>query len=391
MDKRLKIGFFIDTYFPMVDGVVMVVHNYASLLSEFADVTVFCPKVKDYADNYPYRVVRCRTKNLFFLDYEFPSPKGDKAFQKQIADAGLDVVHIHSPFGVGASGARYAKKHGIPAIYTLHSQYKLDFLHYTKSRLLTAVCMNAIAKVFNKADLLLTMNPACRGLARAYGYKGEIKLLPNATDLPVLENRDEVRRRTREKLGIGDREFLLINVGRLSKVKNLAFAIKTVAELKRKSVPAKLIVIGSGGDERYFKRLAEKSKVKDEVMFLGKISDKDEKAALFAAADLHIFPSFYDTDGIVRIEAAAAGTPTIGIEGSISASAITNGVNGFTGANDPAQFANLIAEIKNDPARLAAAGRNAAQQLYHTWDKVVHDLTKIYNDVILNKCATQKN
>lgn len=44
MDKRLKIAFFNDVFYPMVDGVVIVIDNYAKRLAKFADVTLFCPK-----------------------------------------------------------------------------------------------------------------------------------------------------------------------------------------------------------------------------------------------------------------------------------------------------------------------------------------------------------
>ena len=83
MGKRLKIAMVIDTYFPMIDGVVMVVDNYAKRLQEYADVTVFCPTVdKSFEDNYNYKVVRCRSFKPFFLDYVAPIPMLDNKFKK---------------------------------------------------------------------------------------------------------------------------------------------------------------------------------------------------------------------------------------------------------------------------------------------------------------------
>jgi len=222
------------------------------------------------------------------------------------------------------------------------------------------------------------MNPACEKLARDYGYLGKIKLLANATDLPVLENKDETRKLMREKLGIEEQEFVLISVGRLSKQKNLKFVIDVAAELKRKNVQYKLLIVGSGPCEKHFNKRVKKLKIEDKVSFLGKVTKNNEKIAIYATADLHIFPSFYDTDGIVRIEAAAAGVATISIEGSISSSSIANGVNGYIGANDVGQYANLIVEIMNNPKKHQKICKNATEQLYHSWSEVIESLKNIY-------------
>ena len=83
--SKIKIALFIDTYYPMIDGVVNVVDNYARLLNKKADVdvAVFCPVMdKNYKDNFEYKVVRCKSKKLFFLDYNLPTPNIDKKFKK---------------------------------------------------------------------------------------------------------------------------------------------------------------------------------------------------------------------------------------------------------------------------------------------------------------------
>ena len=66
-NKKLNIGIFCDSFYPMVDGVVQVVDNYARYLSEFCNVTVFVPKGrKEYKDNFPYKVVRSSIMRVFF-------------------------------------------------------------------------------------------------------------------------------------------------------------------------------------------------------------------------------------------------------------------------------------------------------------------------------------
>ena len=149
----IKVGLFLDTYFPMVDGVINVVHNYATRLDkdEEFDVTVFVPKhSKKYIDNFPYKIVRCKSVNLGIIDYKFPAPKLDRKFKKALKNSDLDIVHIHSPFMVGEMAVNYAKKHNIPAIATMHSQFEQDFYRTTHSKLITKLMLKKVMKVFNR-------------------------------------------------------------------------------------------------------------------------------------------------------------------------------------------------------------------------------------------------
>ncbi|MBQ7453010.1 MAG: hypothetical protein IJS68_01945, partial [Clostridia bacterium] len=93
MEKRLKVGLFIDTWFPMVDGVIMVVDNYAKRLSKFCDVTVFTMKPTKKCDRtYPYKVVQCNAVKLGTFDYELPVPDFDAKFTRELEKSELDIV-----------------------------------------------------------------------------------------------------------------------------------------------------------------------------------------------------------------------------------------------------------------------------------------------------------
>ena len=110
MKNKITIGLFIDTFFPMVDGVCMVVDNYAKRLTKYANVIVFCPECagEKYDDSkLPYKVVRCKSLKLHIIDYSLPIPKLDRKFKKEFSKYKLDIVHIHSPFMLGKLGIKY--------------------------------------------------------------------------------------------------------------------------------------------------------------------------------------------------------------------------------------------------------------------------------------------
>ena len=96
--RKINIGLFIDTYFPMIDGVIMVVDNYAKRLSKYANVYVFAPRIPKtkYNDSiFNYKVIRCKSIDISFIDYALPLPDFDKKFKEKLNNCNLDIIHIH--------------------------------------------------------------------------------------------------------------------------------------------------------------------------------------------------------------------------------------------------------------------------------------------------------
>ena len=148
MDKKITIGLFIDTFYPMIDGVITVVDNYAKRLSKYANVYVFAPTVKIKGKKFDdkklnYKVIRCKSLKVPFIDYSLPIPKVDPSFIKEINKYHLDIVHIHSPFTMGEAGIKYAKNHHIPVVATMHSQFKQDFKRAVKNDVLAKSIIDA--------------------------------------------------------------------------------------------------------------------------------------------------------------------------------------------------------------------------------------------------------
>lgn len=393
MENKLNIGLFIDTFYPMIDGVINVVDNYARRLNKIANVTVFAPKSR--YDNFddstlPYKVVRSKRFNLKFLklDYDLPLPSLDKNFKKAIKDANLDIIHIHSPFSIGKMAASYGNKHNIPVVATMHSQFKKDFYKSTKSKVLTKIMLDIIAHTFNKCDVLWTMNPGCAKLSKEYGYKGQIDIVPNATDLVNEFAQDEIASFKKEisaKYDIKEDEKIFINIGRLNKLKNLTFVINVCKLLSEKNFKFKLLLIGDGSDKKYFENKVKNENLQDKIIFVGRVSSVEEKSKLFAISDLQIFPSYYDTDGIVRIEAAAFYVPTIFIENSLASSTITNNVNGYIGKNNKEKFAQKIIDIFSDEELYNKVKIKCHEDLYINWDSLMTDVLKKYKNLIEEK------
>ncbi len=382
----IKVGLFLDTYFPMVDGVINVVHNYATRLAkdEEFDVTVFVPKHdKKYIDNFPYKVVRCKSVNMGIIDYKFPAPKLDRKFKRILKKSDLDIVHIHSPFMVGEMGVKYAEKHGIPVIATMHSQFEQDFYRATHSKLITKLMLKKIMKVFNRCDEFYGVGPAVSEVFLGYGAKHLPLLLANGTDMTPAENREELISSVNERYGLPADVPVFIFVGRMTVLKNIFFLVDALANLKDKHY--KMLFVGDGKDLPALKKRVTQAGLDDNVMFLGKISDREELKALYCRAKLFLFPSMYDTNSLVQKEAASQGIPTVFLEGAVTASSATDGVNAFISPATPEKYAEKIETALADGELYERVASGASRELYRSWDEAVEELKGEYRRLIAEK------
>ena len=271
-NHKLRIGLFVDAFFPMVDGVTVVVDNYAKRLLEFADVIVFCPQARDrhYKDQFPYKVVRSQKMMIPFTDYDYSTPLFDYRFRSELRRANLDIVHIHSPFSIGKIGVDYAKKHKIPCIATLHSQYHMDFEKRTKSVKIADMMIKEVMKVFNRCDEMYAVNHQVAKIFESYGAKTPPKVRFNGTDLPALSPGVELDQ-LRAKYQVKPHEFVLLFVGRIDAIKNIFFIIESLKTVKQKQLPFKMFFIGGGPDEEKLEHAIQQAKLEENVFFLGKI------------------------------------------------------------------------------------------------------------------------
>ena len=389
MQKKLKIGLFIDTFFPMVDGVIMVVDNYARRLSKFCDVTVFAPKGrKEYDDStLPYKVVRCNKRMILpFLDYDLPLPKSDKNFKKALEEANLDIVHIHSPFSIGKMGVKYAKKHNIPVVATLHSQFKQDFKKAVKLRGLTNIMVATIMRTFNKCDECWAVNSAIAQVFSEYGAKKFPGVQNNGTDMVLFDDAKQIEA-LKEKHGVKKDEKVFLFIGRLTVLKNIFFIADSLKILKDRGFKFKMFYVGTGTDEEKLKKQINDDGLTDNVVFTGKITDRIEISKYYNMADLFLFPSLYDASSLVQIEAASQKTPTVFLRGAATAATVTEDVNGYIAENSVEKFADKIEEIFKDEKKYKQICENAYKDLYVSWDKAVEKAYKDYLRVIENKKA----
>lgn len=379
----MKVGLFIDTWYPMVDGVIKVVDNYASRLVKYCDVTVFCPETRGYKKEddgkLPYKVVRCHSLPLLNYDYDIPTPALDPLFEAQLILSGIDIVHIHSPFSVGLAGVLYAKIHKLPVVATLHSQYKQDFEKPLKIKPALDVAMHGIMGVFNACDECWAVNSGIKDLYQNdYGLTAPCKVRLNATDHVPVRDTEEAAEIVNSTYGIPADATVFLFVGRIDFIKNIDFTVRSLARAKELGLRNfRMLFAGKGHDEDRLSALVKELGLTEEVVMCG-LTGKEMLQNLYSRAHLFLFPSLYDANSLVQIEAACQGTPTVFLEGARTAATVTPGVNAYVSAPGEENFARLLLDIMAQPDEYARISAAARKDLYLNWDDVVREVYADY-------------
>lgn len=380
--RKIRIGLFIDVFFPMVDGVAVVVDNYAKRLAKVAEVIVFAPKSRDkrYVDHFPYQVVRSNIIPIPSSDYDLSVPITDYAFEKAVLESHLDIVHIHSPFSIGLLGIEYAKLHHIPVVATIHSQYQQDFLKQTKSKILADMGTKAVVFALNTCDECWAVNQSIADLFRGFGVRKPLYVHHNATDLlPLPSGQDED---LRQKYQIQKTEHVFLFIGRIDPLKNIYFTVDALKICADHSMKFKMFFVGSGPAAENLKQRILDNHLEEQIKVVGRVNDRVVLSEYYQLADLFLFPSLYDASSLVQIEAASQKTPTVFLRGAATANTVTDRVNGFLVDNDPKAYADCIEEIMNDPLLYQTVSAGAYRDLYHTWDEVVDAAFLRYQELI---------
>jgi glycosyltransferase involved in cell wall biosynthesis len=166
-------------------------------------------------------------------------------------------------------------------------------------------------------------------------------------------------KRLRLRLGIGD-ERVLLSVSRLSEEKNVDFLIDALALLVyRCTIPCKLVIVGEGKERDRLRAKLESHSLQDRVLLVGDVP-QSELPAFYALADLFVFASRSETQGMVILEAMAAGLPVVAVRSSGINDFVRNGFNGFTTPLVGEQWAERVELLLADNALRKEFAANAS-------------------------------
>jgi len=380
----LRVGLFSENFLPVIDGVGRIVHAYARTLSSMGhQVTVSAPMIDTgYRGGYPFQLVDWKS---------FPVPRAgqykmgiailDSNYQRRMDMIKLDIVHTHSPFSAGSAARRAARRLKVPLVYTFHSKFYDDFYKATKSAAFARAAVNYVVRFTERCDEVWAVSDAAAMLIREYGFSGPVRVMPSGVDIRAID--PQAAQMASKRFGLEGAPYLLY-VGQLDWKKNLLLILRAAALLKKQGTVFKLVFAGQGNDKEAIGQKAMDLGLADELVFTGHLTDAAVLDGLYQGASIFVFPSLYDTAGLVVREAAVMGTPSVLIRGSDAADAIADKYNGFLCADDPEDLCRVLSEALTEPEKLAQVGQHASVSLPVAWEGVMQDVVRQYERIIDN-------
>lgn len=381
-EDLFTIGLFNDSFPPIMDGVSLTTQNYAYWLQKkHQPVCVVTTKTPHHLDNEPYPLYRYSSIPILGRKpYRFGLPDIDLPFQNKIGKLSFSLVHAHCPFSSGRLALNIAKKQKIPFVATFHSKYRDDFEHSVYSKYLAKQMTNEIIRFFEKADEVWISQPAVEETMREYGFKGKIEVVPLGNDFACEHPIKPIKKQARKDLHISDNDTVFLFVGQLIWEKNIQMIVEALALIN--DLPFKMYFVGNGYANEDLKQLIFTSGLSDKIEIVGVITEREKLKQYYAAADLFLFPSMYDTWALVVREAAALCTPSVLVKDSTVAKFITNDLNGFLSLNSKEAFASKLRKLIANPELVQKVGLNASTSITRSWESVTEEVLDRYHHLI---------
>ena len=384
---KLNVAIVTDIFFPTHGGVSFVVDNLAKafLKSGKVNVAVFTGKVKGYTDTAPYPVIRV---NSFPIPKAWgdslPLPKLDCKLKKLIKELKIDVIDVHSVFGISTFFMSYAKKHSLPIVYHGHGMFDGEYPTYIKFKPVCNMMVRRGYKIVNRADFIMPVSNKTKTNYQNNGVDKPMQVLANATDMTESIDFDFAADLICDKHGISkDYTNVFVFASRLEmECKNIDFLLESLKLVKEAGTQFKMLIVGGGRDKENIVNLAENLGIIYDIIMVGEVRDRQLLKCYYRRADLHLFPSVKDNCPLTKFEAASQFTPTVAIEKTGSCEGIEDGVNGYISANDVKSYSNKIISAISDREKLKEISRMANNTLVKSWDNAAESCINKYREML---------
>lgn len=344
----MRIGIFTDSYKPYTSGVVTSISTFKEEMTRLGhEVYIFAPSYPNYND----------TEENVYRFYSVPSPTnpdytlaipvypGLNIIVKKLK---LDIIHVQSPFTMGRVGLHYARKYRIPLVLTYHTRFD-QYVHYVPvaQDLAKEVTIKYSSAFCNHCDHIVVPSQDIEEIVREFEVRKPISVIPTGIPLYKFEGGNPAW--LRENYEIPEQNKILLFVGRLTKEKNLPFLIKAFKEIKLQMPCNTLVLTAQGPMEAELKSLCSKLglSANSDVVFTGALPF-ETLVNVYHSADLFVFSSLTETQGLVVTEAMAAGLPVVAVRASGVQDMVDDGVDGILTDNDRDEFVAAVCKVLGD-------------------------------------------
>ena len=385
MDK-LNVCLLNDSFPPCIDGVANAVTNYAGVISAgLGQATVVTPAYPEADDSvFPFPVLRYPSLDVTRLVGYRAGLPFDAETMGKMESAGFDVIHSHCPISSTVLARALRDRIDKPVIMTYHTKFDIDIANAVRGKLLRDEAARFLVHNIAACDEVWCVSRGAGENLRSLGYEGEYVVMPNGVDLPRGRVDQSLIDKATAGLDLPADVPVFLFVGRMMWYKGLRISLDALAKLMAAGRDFRMVFVGGGGDLDEVKAYAASLGLEGKALFVGPVQDRELIRAWYCRADLFLFPSTFDTNGLVVREAAACALASVLVAGSCAAEDVEDGRTGFLIQENAESMAAKLTALLDEPEAMARVGETAQRDLYMSWDQAVRRAYERYGVVVEN-------
>ena len=390
----MNILFISDVFFPRVNGVSTSINTFATELRALGhQVTLIAPSYTD-EDKQEEWIVRVPSHKIYFDPEDRLMNFGKlKALLPWIRDKHFDVIHIHTPFTAHYVGIHFGKKLDIPVVETYHTFFE-DYLHhylpFIPQFISRKLARTISRRQCNAVDGIVSPSKPMLDVLKQYGIKTPAEVVATGLDDSSFANVDGEHFRMSHDIPLA--QPMLLFVGRVAHEKNIGFLLEMHVELIKKHPDALLVITGEGPAEESIKHSIDKLGISNKVRMIGYLDRSHELIACYKAADIFVFASKSETQGLVLLEAMAQGTAVVAIAELGTKSILIEGEGVLIAQDDINDFADKVSALLSDAPKRQMIGEKGRQYAKEKWGAGVlaKKVAKFYKSTINQKSSLSR-
>lgn len=361
-----------DSFPPVIDGVANAVLNYASMIQDqLGSAVVGVPDYPGTTDNYPFPVVRYPSFDTTkIVGYRAGYPFSARAMDA-LADFSPQIIHTHCPVMSTVMARALRERLDVPVVFTYHTKFDIDIRRALSGQLLQQTAIRLLVDNISACDEVWVVSRGAGENLRSLGYTGDYIVMENGVDFPRGPVSNDRCSALRKELGLPEQVPVYLFVGRMMWYKGVHIILDALAALRQSGRDFRMLMVGDGMERQEMEQKAAQLRLDDICIFTGAVHDREKLRTLFSLSDLFLFPSTFDTNGIVVREAAACGTASVLVRDSCAAEGVADGVNALLIEENAASLKALLEKKGADRAALSRLGQQALEQLYLSWEDSV--------------------
>ncbi|MBQ0058441.1 MAG: glycosyltransferase [Lachnospiraceae bacterium] len=376
-----------DSFPPQIDGVANTVVNYGENLKKHGHnplvVTPKCPGAEE-DEKYDFPILRypgidVRDQVGYVAGYPF-SPH----VIQTLGENHVDIMHSHCPAASTVLARSMRKQLNTPIVMTYHTKFDIDIANAVKGKLIQTGAIKALVDNVTACDEVWVVSDGAGQNLKSLGYEGDYIVMENGVDVPKARLPEAAYMKMTEGYDLPQDLPIFLFVGRMMWYKGIRIIVDALAALRSQGIDFRMVFVGKGADMEEIQQYVSSLRLDNQVIFTGPIYDREELSAWYCRADLFLFPSSYDTNGLVVREAAACSLASVMIKGSCAAEGVTDRKNGYFIEENAASLAVLLTQISSNKEEMHRCGQAASDDLYISWEQAVAKAEERYQIVIDN-------